>query len=331
MFWTTPLNHLSSELGGCKDCRYIKSGLSQRLKFDDFENKANEVHNNFYTYDKSSFVQISENITVICPDHGPFEQLGSSHLSGHGCKKCAGFFVSDFDSFLKKVREVHGGKYQYIESSYQNTQSPIKFICPKHGEKSQIVHKHLSSKGCPACTQDKLTKSMTKSFDQFVVEANKIHDNKYQYIEATYQKALVHTEIICPLHGSFWQSPDNHLHGKGCKSCNESQGEKAIRRILVLNEIEFFEQWTDHDCIKIKPLKFDFYLPSFDIIIEFDGQQHFRPTGFFGGKKAFRKLKEYDQFKDSWAKKHQIRLLRIAYFDDIYEKLKLEIGSLFIK
>jgi len=63
------------------------------------------------------------------------------------------------------------------------------------------------------------------------------------------------------------------------------------------NDIEFLFDWSDHDCIVKRPLKFDFYIPDLGILIEYDGIQHYEPSDFFGGIKAFKKLQEYDSKK----------------------------------
>ena len=63
------------------------------------------------------------------------------------------------------------------------------------------------------------------------------------------------------------------------------------------NDIEFLFDWSDHDCIVKRPLKFDFYIPDLGILIEYDGIQHYEPSDIFGGIKAFKKLQEYDSIK----------------------------------
>ena len=44
------------------------------------------------------------------------------------------------------------------------------------------------------------------------------------------------------------------------------------------NDIEFLFDWSDHDCIVKRPLKFDFYIPDLGILIEYDGIQHYEPS-----------------------------------------------------
>ena len=63
------------------------------------------------------------------------------------------------------------------------------------------------------------------------------------------------------------------------------------------NDIEFLFDWSDHDCIVKRSLKFDFYITDLGILIEYDGIQHYVPSDFWGGIKAFKKLQEYDSIK----------------------------------
>ena len=66
------------------------------------------------------------------------------------------------------------------------------------------------------------------------------------------------------------------------------------------NDIEFLFDWSDHDCIVKRPLKFDFYIPDLGILIEYDGIQHYEPSDFFGGIKAFKKKNGPMKMDLSW-------------------------------
>ena len=58
-----------------------------------------------------------------------------------------------------------------------------------------------------------------KTKDEFIKEANKIHNNKYDYSKVEYIDSHTKVCIICPIHGEFWQLPYHHLQGHGCKQC----------------------------------------------------------------------------------------------------------------
>lgn len=64
----------------------------------------------------------------------------------------------------------------------------------------------------------------------FVEKARKVHGDKYDYSKVEYVNSKTKVEIICPKHGSFVQSPDNHIYNKqGCPRCKaESTGKRLL-------------------------------------------------------------------------------------------------------
>jgi len=60
---------------------------------------------------------------------------------------------------------------------------------------------------------------------KFIEDSIKIHDNRYDYSKVKYKSNRIDVEIICSVHGSFFQKPHNHLVGKGCSECS---GNKKI-------------------------------------------------------------------------------------------------------
>lgn len=64
--------------------------------------------------------------------------------------------------------------------------------------------------------------------DEFIERARKIHGNRYDYSNVEYVNNSTNVCIICPIHGIFWQKPNNHINGKGCRKCsNERIGERC--------------------------------------------------------------------------------------------------------
>ena len=122
--------------------------------------------------------------------------------------------------FIDESTIIHNGKYDYSKSEYVNNNTPIKIICPEHGEFSQRPVKHVNSKqGCPECGLISQIEKQRKSVDKFILEATSIHAGTYDYSNITYRGNKTKIVIICPEHGEFEQTPDNHLKGKGCKYC----------------------------------------------------------------------------------------------------------------
>lgn len=119
----------------------------------------------------------------------------------------------------------------------------------------------------------------------------------------------------------------NHLSGQGCYSCKSSLGEARVRKFLEANGIEYRDQFK----IDGYSYRYDFYLPDLNLLIEYDGEQHYRPVEFFGGEEYFRKTRERDQDKNFLAKTLGFRLIRIPFrsFDVIESFLSRAIDRLF--
>ena len=63
------------------------------------------------------------------------------------------------------------------------------------------------------------------------------------------------------------------------------------------------------------PLSYDFYLHDYNLLIEYQGQQHEKPVDWFGGEEKFKRQKEIDKMKSNYAKEHNIELMEIWYWD----------------
>ena len=134
-----------------------------------------------------------------------------------------------------------------------------------------------------------------------------------------YKKSKTELIITCPLHGDFEQTPNNHLSGRGCSVCKSSKGEKRIIKYLKDKKILFNTQKTFKNLKYKSLLKFDFYLPDYNLCIEYDGRQHYEPIEYFGGRKQFDIIKMRDSIKNEYCSTNNINLVRIPYnkFDDI--------------
>ena len=123
-------------------------------------------------------------------------------------------------------------------------------------------------------------------------------------------------------------SPSNLLKGHGCPECVNSKGETIISEYLKENNINYISEYTFDDCRNKRPLPFDFYLPDYNLLIEYDGEQHFEPVDFFGGEEQFEYQKYNDNIKNTYCIKNNINLIRIPYWDfDNIEKILDEVLS----
>ena len=310
-----PHQHLKQ---GCKHCNKEKKDEKTRLEFIE---TANNRYSEKFDYSKVIWNGNHKNVTIICSKHGEFEQMPSNHLQGKtGCPKCRreeqainSHYTTE--QFIEKAREVHGQKFNYEKTVYTGTYNDITIICPIHGEFQQRATTHLNSYGCNQCAMDSIKKHNKKSTKQFIRECEEVHGKRYDYSKISYVNAYTPIEIICKEHGSFWQTPTHHLRGYRCPVCQESKGEFRVRTYLETKGIEFEKQKTFEKCVNIKPLKFDFYLPKENVLIEFDGEQHFQAKDFFGGVEALLENHKLDRIKNKFTIENNIPMLRIKYTD----------------
>jgi hypothetical protein len=303
-----------------------------------FIKECKKIHIDKYDYSLVNYINNKTKVKIICPEHGVFEQCKNHNFifevrpdiflqNRTLCPKCKNF-IFDNETFIKKSKIIHGDKYDYSLVNYINTETKVKIICQKHGEFQQTPHNHLNGNSCPSCVKNKKL-----STNDFIEKSKKIHNDKYDYSLVNYINYKTKVKIICPEHGLFEQKSDIHLSGCGCSKCNESKGEKKIRIFLLENNIKFVEQKKYSLCKNKKSLPFDFYLPIYNLCIEYDGIQHYIIKKFFGGKEGFEKLKKNEKIKNSFCEKNNINLLRISYkdYDNIENIIKNKLHNYEIK
>src|ERR1035437_5430091 len=289
---------------GCQKCDYE---IPREISKQKFLEKAKKVHNNKYDYSKVKFINSNDTVEIICLEHGSFQQGLYIHSTGVGCPKCAlENNKSTLKQFIEKSINVHGDKYDYSKVNYETNLSMVVITCKKHGDFVQRANSHLHGNGCKKCFQEE----RIKSTEEFIKNALLIHGKKYDYSKVNYHGNKQPVEIICPVHGSFWQKPNAHVSsGTGCRFCSESKGERVIELFLKKHNINYIREYRLFPNLH----RSDFYLPEFKIHIEFNGIQHYKPIELFGGKLAYLKTKENDEIKKQIIKENNEYLIIITY------------------
>lgn len=158
------------------------------------------------------------------------------------------------NEFIEKAKKIHGNKYDYSKVEYERSSKKVCIICPIHGEFWQTPNQHLGGCGCKQCAILVTKKKESCTKEQFIERAKKVHGDKYDYSKVVYNGMHEKVCIICPMHGEFWQTPANHLSGKGCKKCAQillwdKRGRKTTESIIN----EFKELHGDkYDYSKVK-------------------------------------------------------------------------------
>jgi hypothetical protein len=353
VFYQDYAGHFSERLG-CRKCKKSTNSTidlvwKRNMTGAEFIRISKVVHGDLYDYsqidESESIVSGKRKVKIICKQHGSFEQAAYSHVKGAGCAKCGGVAKATTAEFVEMSKKAHGDVYDYSQVVYISNKHHVRIVCKTHGVFEQRPNNHLRGEGCYKCGKEQMASVRQLSYNDFLTKAKKVHGDKYQYlgfdgdyvnVDATYIKA------ICSKHGEFCQKIHPHLAGSGCPTCNASKGELNIENWLKTHNVVYERQKSFDGCINPttqRRLKYDYYVPHVNLLIEYDGEHHFRPISF-GSRSdtidsADRAQQQYedvihrDKVKNQFAKQNNIPLLRISYekFDQIDSILNQHILS----
>jgi Zn finger protein HypA/HybF involved in hydrogenase expression len=225
-------------------------------------------------------------------------------------------------AFKTKAEQIHGKDiYDYTKINYVTNRDKIEISC----NKCKLVFfqrptRHLSGDGCPDCgfikSQTSNKQILSLRAISVVNDISNLHSNRVNCDKLDYKGNKIKSLFGCNVnseHGYWLATPNDILDGCGCPSCNSSKGELEIESILRSKNIIYTKNKAFAGCKYKNLLKFDFYLPDYNLCIEYDGIQHFKSISTFGGDKVFKENKIRDQIKNKFCKTNKIKLLRIPY------------------
>lgn len=236
---------------------------------------------------------------------------------------------------LKLYLSIHHPNYELVDEEYLGCKHKMKFICHHHLDKGiqyntvdNIINGHHICKYC-GCSE--LWENNRITIDIIQAECNRIGVN---YIGRFSKNNESHIQYICPYHQEIGIQTTSWTHfkelGKGCPHCNKiSKGELKIYNYLLQNNITFFREHKFNNCINNRRLRFDFYLPEKNIIIEFNGIQHYKPISIFGGEEKFKLNQQNDKIKIKYCNDNNIQMIIIPYWD--YDNIENILSKYLIK
>lgn len=262
---------------------------------------------------------------------------GRKNIDKDSCTHCVGNKCAEItlkkrqNEYFPKIKAMCASKGYVLKTPKEdivNNKTYITYECPSHGEHRMRIANFLNGKGCPGCKSDNA--SERNRFDReyiirAVAECGGELTNPDDYIN-NHTKNL---KIKCPSCGNIFTTSlvvFTQHGGQVCENCysSESIGEMRIRMCLEENGIEFIQEHWFCDCRDVNPLPFDFYIPTMNLIIEFDGRQHFEDAGLFSY--SIEKTRAHDAIKNKYCEDNGITLIRIPYtqinsIDKILNKL----------
>lgn len=325
-FMQKPILHLIGH--GCPKCGLERRVAKRTYDTDWFVAQARLVHGDKYDYPRTEYINSQRKVIITCKIHGDFWQRPIDHLKGCGCRACAGNKKLTTQEFIENAKKVHGDRFDYTGVEYKGAHIPITIVCKDCGAIINTTpHSHVVGGGCVNCR----IIEHTRTKESFIEQARKVHGDKYDYDNVEYVHGETKVEIICKKHGAFLQTPNSHLQGSGCPHCIMSYGEEKVSEILNNYNIQFISQYeiaNSNLFCKNKKLFVDFFLPTSNTIIEYNGQQHYEAIDYFGGQERFERQEERDNAVRQYCKEHKIKLIEIPYteYDNIETILKKELN-----
>lgn len=286
-----------------------------------FLSKLKEIHADYYDISKVEYINAKTNVILGCPKHGDFMISPTNIISlGRGCQKCSleartgrPKKIRDLPSFITVAREIHGNTYNYDKTIYVKALEKVIITCKEHGDFLQTPAAHYSGSGCPSCGDIQRFTKLTRTTQDYIKKAIEIHDDLYDYSKTNYINSQTPIIVTCKTHGDFYVKPTQHLIGSKCQVCSGSIAEKLIAKILTEREIEFHIEKTFPNLRGLSNgmLRFDFYLPAYNTVIEYQGHMHY--WSVFDSD--LDKQQYHDQLKRNYCATNDIILLEIPYWE----------------
>ena len=301
---------------GCPKCakekyaenRKLNDAISNGNKF--IENSKKKFGDRF-DYSKVKYINCQTPITLICKEHGVrFNITPNVHLNTKfgGCKECHKEYIESTKSkkiriklteeerkerrrereekhFIKKAINKFGDRFDYSDVKYVNSDTQVNIIDKESNNEifsikpSNFLH---SVDGRP---DKNVIGTREKRRENFIKRAKELHGDKYDYSKVNYIDTHTKVCIICPKHGEFWQLPATHLkadrNGCGCPKCSHmvSKLEENVINRLTKEEIKFKSQYINKEIFG--KMRGDFFIKSYNAIIECQGKQHFERVNSF--------------------------------------------------
>lgn len=309
----------------------VKWGKGNKKRFVDLGYEFTNYGDEFSVIAKHLAPQSKARVRVVCDYCGKeyetyYYNLTKMHKKNDkdACGDCKYKKASEVameknsKNLLNRARDLckqKGYTLLTTEDEYTSSHMTVRLFCKNHGEQHVNLWALLCGAGCPACGIEASAKKQMLDKDYVEKYVNSINGNKLLNKEDYKNRKECNLDILCSCGNIYTTSFECYIAGvHQCYSCScrESLREKQIRKYLESNNVNFVQEKCFDDCKDKNHLPFDFYLPDYNICIEFDGQHHFRPVW---SEEQHNTTVAHDKIKNDYCKSHDIDLLRIPYWE----------------
>lgn len=284
---------------GCKCCASEKmidgvkkhNETTKKERYDSLFEKIKEKYGKEIKIEEDSFTSINNSLKIFCKKHGWVDVDVSSLLNSKrkiACPKCIGKGRKriTFEDFKKECIEKFGDIYDFSKSSFTNMRTKI--TVGYNGKFFEVTPSKLLA-------QEKDTPLKHSRIENYIEAIEKIkekHGNKYDLsliTEENYHGSHNYVPLICEKHGLFHARVNILINGGSCPKCRESKLQSELANFLNEKKVIFIEEYPlEFTFNKCSYKRLDFFLPEYNIGIECQGLQHFKPIDFYGGEEGFK-------------------------------------------
>ena len=263
-------------------------------------------------------------VTKICKN-GHESTSSWSNFNNYGCKYCSNNVTLTYEEVKEYIENIN---YKLLSTEYKNAKTKLLVQCDKKHEPYEVRLDSLKrGSRCPICSKIQSTEKHKYNYDEV---KKYIESFGYKLLSTEYKTIHEKLLIQCDKGHNPYEVTYSKFKNQDrrCPHCKNSKGEKRISEVLDKINVIYEIQYKFDDCKFKYKLPFDFYLPQYNICIEYDGGQHFEIVEYFGGLDGFINTKIRDTIKNDYCKKNNINLIRIPYweFDNIEKILNRELN-----
>lgn len=306
---------ISSNPTGCPKC--AKARIMSALRLGPLSTKLSHnqfvaaVRTNYPTWSViSNYNGLHHKITIKCNKNHTFTTYPQSLLRHQvRCRRCD--YLQRKSNVIHKLKKIHPG-YRMI-SKFTDVDEKATFICDQGHKFKAQVYSVINNTGCPICSKRRVGIACRLTSNEFKNKLHKVHP--FWKILSEYETMKSPMLLQCHKGHIFKKAPENALRFN-CPDCNiKSKGEENIKQYLKTHNIPYTSPFVPNTCKDKNPLHFDFKINN--ILIEFQGLQHYKPIDHFGGIKQFKTQLRHDEIKRTWAKANNYTEIEIKYNDNI--------------
>lgn len=298
--------------GTCRSENYMsrdKSNTKYGYTYDEVRDIVNSTNN---TLCSKEYVNGKSKLDIYCNDCKKVFSMSFYHFNilKQRCPHC---YIATRKLTTDTFEEYVLSRGDTLLDNYTDSRTKIRIECGKCNRIFSILaNGYRQGAGCQPCVidQTRLTYDEVK---------NRIECYGDKLISLEYINTCSPLKIQCGNCNQIFEKNLTSTYRPFCKFCNSTKLEKQMMMYLKKYNLEFVDQKMYKDCLSEhnKQFRFDFYLPNENIIIECDGEQHFKPLKFrsknYDIEEWFHIIQERDKLKTRYCIENGIKIIRISY------------------